>query len=130
MKIIESFPHKVHEVENCWIELSDGCRLAARIWLPEGAETSPVPAIFEYIPYRKRDYTSMRDNQTHGYFAGHGYACLRVDFRGCGDSEGTHMEQFSKQEQDDAENSYGAVLQAGTGRRGGDPEMDCSATLV
>ena len=102
MKIIESFPHTVNEVENCWIELSDGCRLAARIWLPEGAETSPVPAIFEYIPYRKRDYTSMRDNQTHGYFVGHGYACLRVDFRGCGDSEGTHMEQFSKQEQDDA----------------------------
>jgi len=102
MKVIEAFPHKVREIENCWIELSDGCRLAARIWLPEGAEASPVPAIFEYIPYRKRDYTSMRDNQTHGYFAGHGYACLRVDFRGCGDSEETHMEQFSKQEQDDA----------------------------
>jgi predicted acyl esterase len=28
---------------------------AARIWLPADAEQNPVPAILEYLPYRKRD---------------------------------------------------------------------------
>ena len=33
-----SLPHAVRDIENVWITLSDGCRLAARIWLPdEGA---------------------------------------------------------------------------------------------
>ena len=36
-------------------------RLAARIWLPEDAEANPVPAILEFLPYRKRDGTSERD---------------------------------------------------------------------
>ena len=68
--------------------MSDGVRLAARMWLPENAETQPVPGILEYIPYRKRDSTAYRDSMTHPYFAGHGYACVRVDLRGSGESEG------------------------------------------
>ena len=48
--------HEVRVIENCWIPMPDGCRLAARIWLPADAEISPVPAILEYIPYRKRDF--------------------------------------------------------------------------
>ena len=44
------FPCKVADVENVWITMPDGCRLAARLWLPEGAEQKPVPAILEYIP--------------------------------------------------------------------------------
>ena len=35
------FPRKVREIENTWIVLSDGCRLAARIWLPADAEQHP-----------------------------------------------------------------------------------------
>jgi predicted acyl esterase len=46
------FPRKVADIENVWITMPDGCRLAARLWLPEGAEQKPVPAILEYIPYR------------------------------------------------------------------------------
>ena len=38
-------------IENTWIPLPDGRKLAARIWLPE---TGPSPAILEYLPYRKR----------------------------------------------------------------------------
>ena len=57
MKIVTDFPRKVKEIENLWIELSDGVKLAARIWLPEDAEEKPVPAILEYLPYRKRDGT-------------------------------------------------------------------------
>ena len=76
MKVVENFPHPVREIENLFIPLADGCRLAARIWLPEDAETNPVPAILEYLPYRKRDGTAPRDELTHPYFAGHGPGAL------------------------------------------------------
>jgi len=81
--------------------MSDGIRLAARIWLPETAEAEPVPGILEYIPYRKRDSTAYRDSIMHPYFAGHGYACVRVDLRGSGDSEGVLTDEYLHQEQQD-----------------------------
>ena len=96
------FPRNVREIENTWIPMPDGTRLAARIWLPEDAETDPVPAILEYLPYRKRDGTVERDHLTHPYFAGHGYAGVRVDMRGTGDSEGVCLGEYLLQEQDDA----------------------------
>jgi hypothetical protein len=102
MSVVTAFPRKVKEIENLWIRLSDGTKLAARLWLPEDAEEKPVPAILEYLPYRKRDGTHVRDALTHPYFAGHGYACLRVDMRGNGDSEGLMFDEYAKQEQDDA----------------------------
>jgi putative CocE/NonD family hydrolase len=61
-----------------------------------------VPAILEYLPYRKRDGTIVRDALTHPYYAGHGYAGVRVDMRGNGDSEGLLFDEYTKQEQDDA----------------------------
>lgn len=93
---------KVREIENAWIPMSDGIKLAARIWLPEDAEERPVPAILEYLPYRKRDGTHVRDALTHPYFAARGYACIRVDMRGNGDSEGLMFDEYTRQEQDDA----------------------------
>ena len=102
MKIITRFPRAVREVEHCWIPLSDGTRLAARLWLPEDAESNPVPAILELIPYRKRDFYRPVDETIHPYFAGHGYACVRVDIRGSGESEGVLRDEYLKQEQDDA----------------------------
>ncbi len=102
-RIRRDFPHAVREIENTWIVLSDGARLAARIWLPEGAgEGFRVPALLEYLPYRKSDGTAVRDAQRHPYFAGHGYASLRVDMRGSGDSDGILYDEYLKQEQDDA----------------------------
>ena len=88
-------------IENTWIPMQDGTRLAAKIWMPEDAETNPVPAIFEYIPYRKRDFKAVRDNQIHGYFAEQGYAGVRVDLRGSGDSEGILRDEYLQQELDD-----------------------------
>ena len=41
MKTVTEFPRPVREIENEWIPLADGCRLAARIWLPEDAEREP-----------------------------------------------------------------------------------------
>ncbi|HZO23009.1 MAG TPA: CocE/NonD family hydrolase [Steroidobacteraceae bacterium] len=88
--------------EHIWIPLSDGCRLGARIWLPEAAAHEKVPAILEYIPYRKRDGTRGRDDPMHGYFAQCGYAAVRVDMRGSGESDGLLADEYLKQEQDDA----------------------------
>ncbi|MEZ4864663.1 MAG: CocE/NonD family hydrolase [Caldilineaceae bacterium] len=85
-----------------WIPLADGTRLAARIWLPVDSEAKPVPALLEYIPYRKNDFTALRDSIRHPYFAGHGYASVRVDMRGSGDSDGLLLDEYLQQEQDDA----------------------------
>ena len=101
MNIVDSFPRQVREISNEWIPLSDGCRLAARIRLPEDAERNPVPAVLEYIPYRKNDLTVERDEQTHTYMAGHGYACVRVDLRGSGESDGILRDEYLQQELDD-----------------------------
>ena len=96
---VACFPRKVREIENAWIEMPDGTRLAARIWLPEDAEADPVPAILEYLPYRKRDGTAEIDARNHPYFAGHGYAGVRVDMRGTGDSDGVLRGEYLLQEQ-------------------------------
>lgn len=103
MKRITDFPNQVNEIENEWIILKDGTRLAARIWLPENSTQEPVPAVFEYIPYRKRDSTRLRDEVNHRYFAGHGYAGVRVDIRGSGDSEGVIKDEYLEQELADGE---------------------------
>ena len=41
MRVVESFPRKVREIVNTFIPMSDGVKLAARIWLPEDAEKNP-----------------------------------------------------------------------------------------
>jgi predicted acyl esterase len=96
------FPRAVRRIDHTWIPLADGTRLAARIWLPEDAEQDPVPAILEYLPYRKGDAFARRDSRHHPYFAGHGYAGVRVDLRGTGDSDGIIEDEYLPQEQEDA----------------------------
>jgi len=99
MRIVEKLPWRVREIENLWIPAGNtGHRMAARLWLPEGADASPVPAILTYLPYRKRDSTRAGDDPMHRYFSGHGYACLRVDMRGSGDSDGLMDDEYAPQE--------------------------------
>jgi hypothetical protein len=98
---VEQLPRET-EVREDWIELSDGCRLYARTVLPCDAGTDPVPAILEYLPYRLSDGTAHRDATQHPYFAGHGYAGVRVDIRGTGNSEGILLDEYLASEQDDA----------------------------
>jgi hypothetical protein len=102
LKVVTAFPRRVDEHEHVWIPMPDGVRLSARIWLPEDAESDPVPAILEYIPYRKRDGTRAWDDPRHRYWAGHGYAAIRLDIRGTGESEGVITDEYARQEQDDA----------------------------
>lgn len=93
---------QIEELPDVGITLSDGCRLSARVWRPVDAGTNPVPAILEYLPYRKRDGTCARDALTHPWFARRGYACIRVDIRGNGDSEGLMSDEYTPQELADA----------------------------
>lgn len=102
LKTFTNFPRETELLDPVFIEMPDGVRLAAKIWLPRDAGDDPVPAILEYLPYRRTDGTAARDELTHPYFAGHGYASVRVDMRGSGDSEGVMLGEYLKQEQDDA----------------------------
>ena len=92
----------IEDLPDLGITLSDGCRLSARVWRPVDAHSQPVPVILEYLPYRKRDGTATRDALTHPWFAKRGYACVRVDMRGNGDSEGLMADEYTQQELDDA----------------------------
>ena len=89
-------------IENEWITLKDGTRLAARLWIPAGAEGSPVPVVWEYLPYRKRDFERHRDTGWAEAFVPYGFAFARVDIRGTGDSDGVMLGEYLQQEQDDA----------------------------
>ncbi len=93
-------PYTVTETPNICITLPDGTKLAARMWRPDTDQL--VPAILEYLPYRKRDGTNARDALTHPWFAAQGYACLRVDIRGNGDSDGIMTDEYTQTELDDA----------------------------
>ncbi|MFI0241084.1 CocE/NonD family hydrolase [Streptomyces sp. NPDC016845] len=103
MRYVENLPHATKEEEEVRIPMSDGIHLSARVWRPVSSDTAPVPAVLEYIPYRKRDLSSVRDSIHHPYIAGHGYACVRVDLRGTGDSEGVLTDEYLEREQADAE---------------------------
>jgi putative CocE/NonD family hydrolase len=101
MQVQEQFPRAIRVTENLWIPMPEGHRLAAKVWLPVDAEAHPVPAVVEYIPYRKRDVMAARDALMHPFFAGHGYAAIRLDIRGSGDSEGILSDEYLASEQDD-----------------------------
>jgi putative CocE/NonD family hydrolase len=103
MRYIENLPHTTRQEDHVRIPMPDGVHLSARIWRPVSSDDSPVPAILEYIPYRKGDLSSVRDSIHHPYIAGHGYACVRVDLRGTGDSDGVLADEYLEVEQSDAE---------------------------
>jgi uncharacterized protein len=103
MRIVDRFPYEVREDTRLRIPMSDGTHLAGRVWRPVTSDERPVPAVLEFIPYRQRDLTAVRDSVHHPYLAGHGYAGVRVDLRGSGDSEGVLTDEYLEQELRDAE---------------------------
>ena len=90
-----------------WIPMKDGVRLAVNLYMPDGPldaarNGEKFPAILEYLPYRKDDWTLARDWDLHSYFVRRGYVTARVDIRGTGASEGAPPDrEYSDQEQQD-----------------------------
>ncbi|MER6723449.1 CocE/NonD family hydrolase [Streptomyces halstedii] len=105
MQIRTAFPYET-TYEDLYIPLpgdtsqaggsTSGPQLYARIWRPVTDE--PVPALLEYLPYRLSDWTAPRDWQRHPWYAGHGYASVRVDVRGHGNSEGMPGDEYDATE--------------------------------
>jgi putative CocE/NonD family hydrolase len=87
------------------IAMPDGVRLAATLYIPADLPAGGrVPALLEYLPYRKDDDTSADDYGHHPYFARHGYVSVRVDIRGFGASGGTPpTREYSRREQEDGD---------------------------
>ena len=92
-------------MENVWIPMKDGVRLAATLYMPDGAQPGEkFPALLDYLPYRKDDSTAAGDYPKNAYFARRGYVAARVDIRGFGSSEGRPTDrEYSEQEQTDGE---------------------------
>ncbi len=81
-----------------FIEMSDGVRLAASLYLPDAG--GPWPAILEALPYRKDDLTATYRGE-YLRLADAGYAVCRVDVRGTGTSEGIAEDEYPEIEQRD-----------------------------
>ena len=88
-----------------WIPVSDGIRLSATLYIPDGGKPGDkFPALLEYLPYRKDDAMAARNYPIHSYFARHGYVSATVDIRGFGTSEGHPTDrEYAEQEQLDCE---------------------------
>lgn len=91
--------HTVRHIKNVLIRMTDGVRIAADLFMPEGS--GPFPAVFEFLPYRKDERTAGRWN-AHYYFAERGFVGLRADIRGTGGSDGCALDEYTVQEQLDA----------------------------
>ena len=84
--------------EHVFIQLADGVRLAATLYLP--SEPGPWPALLEALPYRKDDITaSYRPEYVR--LAEAGYVLCRVDVRGTGSSEGLAQDEYPAVERTD-----------------------------
>jgi putative CocE/NonD family hydrolase len=87
------------------IPMPDGVQLAATLYMPARLKPGErLPALLEYLPYRKDDDMATSDYGHHVYFARHGYVGVRVDIRGFGNSGGTPPDrEYSATEQADGE---------------------------
>lgn len=87
-----------------WITMPDGVRLAADFYMPAGgADAEKFPVLLEYLPYRKTE-SRARNYSMFSYFVERGYVIARVDIRGTGNSEGRLIPyEYSDIELDDGE---------------------------
>lgn len=101
--------YEVDVLDHVEIPLSDGKKLSAKMWMPRPAEgvlecaaegsAEAFPVVLEAIPYRKDDVCLIDDAVRFGYVSERGYACVRLDLRGSGDSEGVLDDEYSPREQ-------------------------------
>jgi len=91
-------------LQEAWVSMPDGVRLAADLYLPSGGGPQErFPVLLEYLPYRKTE-SRGRNYKLYSYFVRRGYVVARVDIRGTGNSEGRLIPyEYSDQENDDGE---------------------------
>jgi len=96
--------HEGIDINEVWIPMPDGIRLAASLFMPTDREaTAKFPVLLEYLPYRKDESRNSRF-QLFSYFIKRGYIVVRVDIRGTGTSEGKLIEyEYTDQELEDGE---------------------------
>ena len=100
----DSNSYNKKDINEAWITMSDGIRLAADIYWPlEYDRKDRFPVLLEYLPYRKNE-SRARNHSLYSYFLRHGYIVARVDIRGTGNSEGkTIPYEYSDIELNDGE---------------------------
>ena len=88
-------------LKNVRVEVRDGTRLAADVYMPTSALEAgrPVSLVMEYIPYRKDEV--VPGSRFYEYLPQQGYAVARVDIRGTGASPGVSTDEYLPQEQQD-----------------------------
>ena len=89
--------YSVVKEENVYIPMTDGTRLAADVYRPEGQAGQRFPCLFEMTPYRKE----MRAAEAADFFPARGFVYIEVDARGTGGSEGEYDGVFTAAEQND-----------------------------
>ncbi len=97
-------PAYTSTMQEAWIRMPDGVRLAADLYLPAGGRAGErFPVLLEYQPYRKTE-DRADCHALYSYFVQRGYVVARVDIRGTGNSEGRLIPyEYSEIEQADGE---------------------------
>ena len=86
------------EERRAWIAMTDGARLATRLFLPDEL---PAPVLLEALPYRMDDLTASYAGEYERLCREGGFAVCRLDLRGTGSSEGIALDEYHTQEQAD-----------------------------
>jgi len=89
-------------IENSFIPMPDGVKLAVQLWLPADPGRRPAPVVIEYIPYRKRDRYRAYGMYWGRALASRGVAYARLETRGSGDSTGVLTDEYLPIEHRDA----------------------------
>jgi hypothetical protein len=77
--------------------MRDGVHLSADVYRPD--RPGRFGAILEHIPYRKDDLRALQDRGQNMVLVEAGFACVRLDVRGTGSSEGVAVDEYTEAEQ-------------------------------
>jgi putative CocE/NonD family hydrolase len=81
------------------VTVRDGVRLSVDVYRPN--RPGRFPAILEHIPYRKDDLRAIEDRSQSTFLVNAGFACVRLDVRGTGSSQGVAQDEYTEAEQHD-----------------------------
>ena len=85
--------------EIVFLPVEAGVQLAATLYLPQGA--GPFATLLEALPYRMNDVTSSNADSYYRFVDEGGFAVLRVDVRGTGESGGIAEDEYPDVERRD-----------------------------